>query len=63
LTARGAAERLLPYIDHRFLDARCEAARFRLGVNEARAQAVLTEISTNDPDISERVRASDILES
>jgi hypothetical protein len=62
LVSRLAAGRLLPYLDHRFLEVRREAARFCLDVDTARAQAVLTNISENHPDISQRVQASDILE-
>src|SRR5262249_54170569 len=62
LAERSAANRLLPYLDHHFLEVRREAARYCLGVHTTRAKAVLTDILENHPNIWQRVRASGILE-
>jgi hypothetical protein len=62
LRARGKSARLTPYLSHRFLQVRRQAARACLDVEPERAQAVLTDMIANCPDISQRLHASDVLE-
>jgi hypothetical protein len=62
LKARGKSARLAPYLDHRFLEVRRQAASACLDVEPERAQAALAEIIANCPDLSQRLRASDVLE-